>query len=1061
MAGNRSPSPSESESREQALRSLRYNRFSNEMSNNLFDSRAFSDDGENQEEFYFDDEVYGDEGYEYQEERGYYDEDHRSSSRRSRHRSREHRRHRSRSRSKSRSKSSTKATSKVDPPQVDPKMAVRVSKEKAKRLRKWILQGLTPSESKSLREAYSVEFESSFKLICPKIDESMARKLLEYRNGGNPNARKRVDFVEKGWASNQYQIIDAMRPLVKLWNSKLPDDPDVKDLETSLQLLCGAFFNTSKMRRSNVLRQIAPRMMSLLDDPSVFSSHECERLFGNKFLDALLKETEESDKLARLGRIGGPHNRSFGSQSYSRGGGGSRFSPYPNQGNRGRGGGPQQRGGGGGGYQGQRGGQNQGQQQYRYVSSSLPFPTQPAPTSGDLEVGARLSHFVSAWSSFTSDPWVLSVIYEGYYIDFVEHPVQFSFPPDCVMSNEMSAVCDQEIQALLAKKAIFPISRPVDGFVSNMFAVKKKKEKEEDPQLWRPIINLKSLNSFVVYEHFKMEGLDSVKFIIRENDWMVKVDLKDAYFTVPVANEHQKFLRFIWKGRFYQYVCLPFGLCSAPRVFTKILKPVVAWLRARGIRLVIYLDDFLIMAESVSLLMSHLNCILYILRSLGFLFNEKKSILAPSQEIEFLGLVIDSVSLSFSLPTVKVDKVIQLCEKALRAERISLRDLASLLGNFSWAIPTVPFAQAHYRILQRFFIFESRKFNNNLNKVVSLPPFAKKDIEWWISNLRSFNGKKMIPVEPDVVIFSDASLTGWGACCEEITTRGPWTLADKSRHINELELLGAFYALQVFTQHSSDISVQLYLDNSTAVSYINKCGGTRSKALCDLASCVINWCEFRNIQLSAFHLPGSLNVVADCESRSAMDASDWMLDKRLFQKIRSLWRVEIDLFASAWNAQLPAFVSWIRQPLALTTNAFSLSWKNRLNYAFPPFSLIPRCLAKIRKEKASVVLVCPLWPSQAWFPLLLELASDIPRLLSPHPSLLTSSLQEPHPLNDSLILTVWKLSGNVSETNDFRRMLSNSYLAPTVHPRNLLTSPPGTVGLIGVLNETSIPCLMI
>ena len=172
MAGDRSPSPSESESREQALRSLRYNRFSNEMSNNLFDSRAFSDDGGNQEEFYFDDEVYGDEGYEYQEERGYYDEDHRSSSRRSRHRSREHRRHRSRSRSKSRSKSPTKATSKVDPPQVDPKMAVRVSKEKAKRLRKWILQGLTPSESKSLREAYSVEFESSFKLVCPKIDES-------------------------------------------------------------------------------------------------------------------------------------------------------------------------------------------------------------------------------------------------------------------------------------------------------------------------------------------------------------------------------------------------------------------------------------------------------------------------------------------------------------------------------------------------------------------------------------------------------------------------------------------------------------------------------------------------------------------------------------------------------------------------------------------------------------------------------------------------------------------------------------------------------------------------
>lgn len=95
-----------------------------------------------------------------------------------------------------------------------------------------------------------------------------------------------------------------------------------------------------------------------------------------------------------------------------------------------------------------------------------------------------------------------------------------------------------------------------------------------------------------------MENLDLVRFILRRGDWMVKVDLKDAILVVPITKDHQKFIRFIWKGKFYQYKFLPFGLSSAPRVFTKIMRPVVASLRERGIRLIVYLDDFLIMAES-------------------------------------------------------------------------------------------------------------------------------------------------------------------------------------------------------------------------------------------------------------------------------------------------------------------------------------------------------------------------------------------------------------------------------------------------------------------------------
>ena len=92
----------------------------------------------------------------------------------------------------------------------------------------------------------------------------------------------------------------------------------------------------------------------------------------------------------------------------------------------------------------------------------------------------------------------------------------------------------------------------------------------------------------------------------KKGDFMVKLDLKDAYFTVPVWIGHQKYLRFLWKETLWEFACLPFELASAPRTFTKIMKPVVATLRNLGIRLIIYLDDLLILADSEQTARLHL-----------------------------------------------------------------------------------------------------------------------------------------------------------------------------------------------------------------------------------------------------------------------------------------------------------------------------------------------------------------------------------------------------------------------------------------------------------------------
>jgi hypothetical protein len=171
----------------------------------------------------------------------------------------------------------------------------------------------------------------------------------------------------------------------------------------------------------------------------------------------------------------------------------------------------------------------------------------------------------------------------------------------------------------------------------------------------------------------------------------------------------------------------------------------------------------------------------------------------------------------------------------------------------------------------------------------------------------------MSATDPDLTIFLDASLSGWGAVMNEVSSRGPWTLGDKNRHINELELLAALNGLKCFTSQVSNLSVRLMLDNFTAVHYIIKSGGTRSPALSAISADIVDWCEKRKLSNEAIqliHLPGVLNVLADQQSRMRNESSDWKLQESTFQRIRALWEPEIDLFASTWNRQLDRFVSW-------------------------------------------------------------------------------------------------------------------------------------------------------
>ena len=165
-----------------------------------------------------------------------------------------------------------------------------------------------------------------------------------------------------------------------------------------------------------------------------------------------------------------------------------------------------------------------------------------------------------------------------------------------------------------------------------------------------------------------------------------------------------------------------------------------------------------------------------------------------------------------------------------------------------------------------------------------------------------------------------------------------------------------------------DCSVEIQIDNTTAVSYINKLGGCKSKPLCDISLRIATWCEERNLFLFAIFVPGVLNTLADAESRRPVSSGDWKLSPLAFASIAETWSVQVDLFASDWNKQLSKFAIWFPHPGAWKVDAFNLHWKGLNAYCFPLFNLIPFCLTKILQEEAELVLVTPYWPRQLWFP---------------------------------------------------------------------------------------------
>jgi hypothetical protein len=551
------------------------------------------------------------------------------------------------------------------------------------------------------------------------------------------------------------------------------------------------------------------------------------------------------------------------------------------------------------------------------------------------------------------------------------------------------------------------------------------------PNKWRVILNFVPSNNYSEKVHFKMETIRDVKDLLKKGDLMTSLDLKDAYLHMFFRKDFRRFCAFMWKGKMWWFISMMFGHLHAPRWWTKLLKVVAAYIRSKGIRCVVYIDDIILLHGTNRVqAISEYRFVLSLLLGLGLTVNASKGVSSPVTRLDYLGFIIDSSKMMLFVPSKKVKEIVKMAKKLSSVKVCSVRILASFLGKIS----SVAEAVLPWRLFTRSLLLDKHRIlraTKSWDAKVVLSEGAISELLFWTKNIQVFNGKNIKHLEPDWITLSDSSAEGFGG--EALGTRWrlaqEWSSEQTLLHNNYLEALAATEVIKNFILEEDlrDCSLLHKSDNTVAVSYINKQGG-RIPEISKPIEKVWSLCLERRIILRGEHIPGvDLEGGVDFLSRMFKKQSEWSLPRVIFKLLEERWGpFLIDLFATQYNSQLPEFAALWKDPLAVAWDSLAFQWKDH-SYLFPPFILLGRVLKKVVLDQVQVVLITPLWKSATWWPAIQQLMVDVPMIL---PEVLVDLNQVHQRLKWPLV--GWLISGRASEQMVFQKRQLNWLRDPLV-----------------------------
>ena len=354
--------------------------------------------------------------------------------------------------------------------------------------------------------------------------------------------------------------------------------------------------------------------------------------------------------------------------------------------------------------------------------------------------------------------------------------------------------------------------------------------------------------------------------------------------------------------------------------------------------------------------------LLSVCHSLGIVINEEKSDLVPSQAAHYLGMTIDTGAARIFPSHARVEKFQSVAETFCTMSARPAQLWQVVLGHLASLERLVPHSRLRMRSLQWHLKTHWSPESDPPSLLVPLSRKVREDLSWWMVRPHLLKGVRFGTPAPDLHLYLDASRSGWDAHFLDRVVSREWSEQEKLMYINLLEMKALFLALQSFQELVAGRRVTAMCDNSTVVAYVNKQGGTVSRSLCSLASRLLKWTESLDVHLDARYLPGQSNVLADLLSRQdQVIGIEWSLHPQMARDLLRRWgSPSIDLFVTSYNAKLPLYCSLVPDPQAVFEDVFCHPWGNLDLYAFPPFPLVGRMVARVKETpNLSMTLVPP------------------------------------------------------------------------------------------------------
>lgn len=580
----------------------------------------------------------------------------------------------------------------------------------------------------------------------------------------------------------------------------------------------------------------------------------------------------------------------------------------------------------------------------------------------------------SGWVKF-KNKFAETIAKSGIYITFKKghrHKIinQFTkFPKERKMSKDQKDKIQIEINKLLESNIISK-SKNSKIYPNHVFIISSEHRTTKN----RLIFDMSQLNKSIYTKKFSMIKTSEIIPHLFENNFACTFDIKSAYFHIPINNKYKKYFSFQFNNIKYIFNAMPFGLSTAPYIFTKFISPILEYLRkSHNIIIFGYLDDFLLLAKSKIILAEAIKITIDLFESLGFQINFQKSQLTPSTELTFLGVEFNLELKTMSNSQRLISKVKDQAHNLINKQNINRIEFEKFIGlcNFMTSYmkngrhflhPIIKITNQYLPRTNRFRLFPNRSD-------------LKEHLQHWL-NPNSFQKIQIVNILPQATIEVDSSKDQWGATIilqnYNTNLQGKWNKSEKAMHINQKELLATLRALEQMPTEIQNMHIAINNDNRTAISTLAKLGSNRSAIRQSTTAQILQILAKRNCTFECHHIPGRQIVLADFLSRQEhLLPTEIQISQKVFHNITTELHIkpEVDLFATKFNTKLKNYHSSIQDKNALQVNTFTTKWSEfKTVYAFPPPNLIHKILYKWNLEKkGQMLIIAPDWPTKSWY----------------------------------------------------------------------------------------------